>query len=283
MKKAFSLIELIVSLFLFGFILIFLLFSYKENNDQHYFYTQYNSLKRENNIAIEQIIKRLNLRISNTLIVRLSNNSNAQPYSVSNNKIMLIEWINIYYEGLNGIWNNSTQALQPLWTGVIDDNQSLTYTVKNTDFDKIDTQLNNLGAENDDLIMLNPYVKTNNTDQYGWNKSSLNTNGYIFIDKKTKHTMQLNKPYKEKAFLLGWTANALSLDGDTLYLHFNYQPWKKEYFDDKTTPKAPFIRGVSQFDLKLVNESFVFILCTQKTIKQNKIEYCSKKVLNYGF
>ncbi|MDR2342847.1 MAG: type II secretion system GspH family protein [Campylobacteraceae bacterium] len=279
-KNAFTMVEVIMVIVIFGIIATIganiiakMYMNYMQSRTINYLQTQ-------SAITLEQISKRLQYRIKDSIVAR-NTNTNDVLY-LGNSKVdesfNVIEWIG---------YSNEAMLIKatPGWSGFIDiystntnradkalatpgsnlvDAANIMKVLSN---DKVDLSTNKEAA----LIFKGKYSISNQNSDYGWDGNGGNANYMLKVIKKNDQTFLVNNLPADtisiyEQYYLAHSAYAIVPVGDdptnfNLELRYNYQPWLKTKYDDVTTARALLATHVNLFRIKQVGNTIRLKLC----------------------
>lgn len=281
MKKAFTLFELVVVIVIVGILSLFGINIALEIYKNYFNARAINSLETKTELALEQISKRLAIRVKGSTIGRNINDYkdfiSSQDSSLSN-KYNILEWVSYSYESFQ----------DGGWSGFVDmDNSN---TVRNVDKKggTLSTPESNLENANNDISNLTNKKATLTNEQVGLmfkTKEGLNIETSFGFNKENQAdsiaTVKMDTPISantlkienytkneiyEQYYLLH-TAYAVVpekiKDGDTdfrLWLYYNYRPWIKDQKYEKGY-KALLAEHVTRFNFTDMGGTIVLKLC----------------------
>ena len=293
MKKAFTLLELILVIVIMG------LLSFAGINIAKNLYTNYlqaraiNTLETQTELTLEQISKRLAIRVKSSAIGRKSSDSSFISTSSPglNSDYDILEWISYSYESFqDGGWSgfvdlkNSDNARDATKDGgTISTPDSNLERASNTISDLTDK---NATLDNGQVGLLFKNTAKPNIVQTGFGYNSSNQADDIATAKKDGNNKLKIKKYTsddiyEQYYLLH-TAYAVvpkkKKTGDTdfdLWLHYNYRPWVGDKYNNAKTSKVLLAENVTRFNFTEASGVIVMKLCIRdagKSLGQNKAE-----------
>lgn len=304
-KKAFTLIEIIMVIVILG-IVASIGTNIISNMYEGYIRSKsINQLQQQTELALDQIAKRLQYRIKETLIARdptgVDKFLSLSDKNITNNYTM-IEWIGYDNESLKGDYNGT--MIVPGWSGFVDLNRTDTnksqIVTLGSDLriaENIIAKLSNgdinltasSGKQLPAIIFKCPKLDYNLT-KYGWSISG-NHDYTLRVQRSGKDVLQFAEPSVANAskelceqYWLAWSAYALVLTGTndnyTLNLHYNYQPWYGEKYNDSTTSTTIIATNVSTFRVTQVGDSVRMKLCIQdNNITGEPFGFCKEKAI----
>lgn len=264
-------------------------------------------LQQKTELALDQITKRLKYRVKASVITK--NTANPGTFkslsSDTNGTFNMLEWIGYDNEGFLGEYNGSVSA--PGWSGFIDLNDRAI-----TDENRVSTRGSRLEyAEN--TIMALSYGDINLSDPditqdhpamifkkhffgatpttFGLNPNSNDHNDTYPVMSNGNEILVFTEPIPDKRiseqYYLAWSAYALvpdvnSIDNNdfNLTLHYNYQPWHGDNFDDANTIRSVIAEHVSTFRFTQTGNTIRIKLCIQDDNKTGTpIGFCKEKAV----
>jgi len=298
MKKAFTMIELVMVIVILGIVASIgseIVLSLYNN----YLRTRtINQLEIQTEIVLEQIAKRLQYRIKLSTIARRGNGTFI-PLSNSDNSYAIIEWI--------GYSNESLLSAPPGWSGFIDLNDG------NTTRPRLKTSDSNLSFASDTMSALTNgsidltagreaaliFQTVYNAVDFGWDQNNNNTDGIATV-KVTRNVGNIdileisndtNIPDEiYEHYFLAHSAYAIvpsnfnSTDFN-LTLRYNYQPWLGQNYDSNlvnTYGNSTLAEHVSLFQFKQDDTVIRLKLClhdNNETGTGDRIAICKEKVV----
>ena len=270
MRKAFTLIELIFVIIIFGILSSFgaeLLYKVYEN----YVYSNtFNRLENQSEAAVKQIANRLQYRIKDSTIAR--NTTTGPVLEIGDNiaGATVLEWIGMDIDNWRG-----TQ--QPLWSGFIDLTASTAASLSTPG-----SSLNRNGA----IFFVGSDVDLNST--FGWSGAINNQNGSMHPVTLNGTTIVDNTAAADftgvdvfEYYQFSQTAYAVSLEGGDLFLYDNLQPWDGDTLATGTVGKHLLTENVSSFKFTSMGD----ILIVQVCVSDNNVtgvgaySVCKEKVV----
>ena len=255
-RPAFTLLELVMVIVVFGIVASIgadIISSMYKN----YLRTRtINRLQAQTEITLEQIAKRLQYRIKESVIAR---NPSVEFLSLADGSVdsnhTVLEWIG---------YSNETLRIgaTPLWTGLIDLNPSLRPTLisPGSDFTAAGTLMNALTNGDVDLTAGKEaaliFKRPSNPAEFGWGLNA-NTDGSNALRVRVgtnQDELDINSTLPDEIYEhyhLAHTAYALVPAGNTndfnLTLRYNYQPWLGGFYNDANTSTAVMAENVRLF------------------------------------
>ncbi|MDO9266104.1 MAG: type II secretion system protein [Sulfurimonas sp.] len=295
-RKAFTLLELIFVIVIMGILskfgVEFLMQAYNT-----FIYSKINSeLQSKSELAVQTIANRLQYRIPQSTIKRIgsSNAFTLAPQPVGNpDDYNILEWIGYDIDGFRG---NGT----PLWSGVIDLNNTLTTNAKLFSPDTSTTAIDDLikALSNNGSTIANAAILFNSADYdidgFGWDGSATALTDHT----KAMHPIKANSNIEEfetgfatgnfsgirvyNRYFLAWTAYAVVHETATseLKLYYNYQPWQGEAYTDGTA--IVLMQNVDTFRIRPSSDGTLFniIVCAESNLTVGGVHsLCKEKVI----
>lgn len=294
MKKAFTMLELVMVMVIMGIIASIgadIIAS---------MYTNYlnartvNALEAKTEITLEQIAKRLQYRIKESVIARTAGNT---PVALSNAAANdpVLEWIGYSNESFLG-------TPLPGWSGFIDLNSTendKTNRLLKTPESNLSEAVNIIAALTDGNLTLSGAStaaglifkgRSSNSDDFGWN-SGTNTNGdhVILVTDHNETTFHIEETPPDEIYeqyYLAHSAYAIVPEGNTtgmdynITLYYNYQPWLNQDYNTSAS-HSTLAEHVSLFRFKQDDTIIQLKLCLHDgnpTIDE-RIVICKEKVV----
>lgn len=300
MKKAFTMIELVMVIVILGIvasigseIVLSLYNNYLRSRT-------INQLETQTELVLEQIAKRLQYRIKPSTIARRAN-GNFTTLSNSDNSYSIIEWI--------GYSNESLLATPSGWSGFIDlDHNSTVRPLLKTHDSNLSFTANTMSALTNGAIDLTMgreaaliFQTAYNAVDFGWAQDNNNTDGNATIKVKINAgNIDILEISNENAtdipddiyehYFLSHSAYAIvpsnfnSTDFN-LTLRYNYQPWLGQNYDSNlanTYGNSTLAEHVSLFQFKQDDTVIRLKLClhdNNETGTGDRIAICKEKVV----
>ncbi len=273
MRKAFTLIELIFVIIIFGILSSFgaeLLYKVYEN----YVYSNtFNRLENQSEVAVKQIANRLQYRIKDSTISRNSlNDANIEPIGSNSGDENVLEWIGTDIDG----WRTSN------WSGFVD-LQASTATSLNTPATNAGFNVTGWG-----LFFIGSNVDLNSS-AFGWDGSNLTAAAPSTIAMKVVdfngNTITLTSGGSfagsdvYEYYQLAQTAYAVSLEGTSLYLYDGYRPWLGQQANANN--RILIMEDVKSFKFTSMGDILVIQVCVSDGNVTGVGEYavCKEKVV----
>lgn len=286
MKKAFTLLELIIVIVIVG-IISYIGVEITLNVYRNYLQSRaINTLETQTELVLEQISKRLAIRVKGSAIgKKIGDNGSGHGDFVStsstqlNNEFPILEWVAYSYESFqDGSWtgfidlnnpsSNSTKATDTLGGSLITPgSRLLTQGPASADQNIKDLTNYQASIENENIGVIFKGTNLNSNSSFGYNNST--ARAVALVAKNTQDT-SLNVIRYEGALIseqyyLLHTAYAIvpgqaSADNDfNLFLHYNFRPWVgQEYTDGNRDLLAT---NVTRFNFTEANGVLVLKLC----------------------
>lgn len=280
-RTAFTMVELVMVIVVLG-IVASIGADIISNLYTNYLYTRTtNRLQSQTEITLEQIAKRLQYRIKDSTIARKNSTTyiSLPRVTAAQGDYGILEWIGYSNESLRG------EDLTPGWSGFIDldsnntDSGAKTLFTPGSNLNIADTLIKALTFGN---VGLAGAAKTPalifkgksgfDIDEYGWNgvagdytiRVSMGNNETFSINETTMPNDIYEHYYlSHTAYAIVPTAaiNHPTLDDFNLTLHYNYQPWHNEKYDNANTSTAVLAQNVSLFRFRQDGDVVRLKLC----------------------
>ena len=307
MKRAFTLLELVVVIVVLG-IIAMMSFNAIMNIYSNYFQTRtVNELETQTEIALEQISKRLEHRIKPSVIARKTDGA---FLALNDNRVNLdakyeiLEFIPYAYEIFNDVPSGSNKAgrysgyvdlanSSPT-TGLISPGSNFTTEVIETIKDltcREDTNATCVDFKNKDggVVAIFSDVYYNVQDSFGYKGISnldIAKVGVKSIDGDTLEISGFDGKQISEQYHLAYTANAIVPEQSAdpkdaangvfdLNLYYDYRPWMGQGY--KNGEKATLAKNVTRFVFTEKNGVIVLKLCMRA--KNSEITICKSKAV----
>jgi prepilin-type N-terminal cleavage/methylation domain-containing protein len=288
-RHAFTMIELIFVIVIMGIIgkfgVDFLAQAYNS-----YIYEKINhTLQTNSGMAVEQIAKRLEYRIKDSVIARTIPTSDPVPISdASGDTYTVLEWIGYDNEGFRGL-------TAPYWSGIIDlDNSNAnTLTSPDTNTTAVDNLIQTLSNNTATIADAALYFIGSNADvtvDFGWAGAN-HDQAHIDAQQGAMHPIQAGALLNEftsstgtnfagvdiyEYYQLAWTAYAIVIEDyddvehkGKLVLYWGYQPWAGEAIADADF-SATLMENVSTFQFMAIGSIMKIQVCTNSDLLQDE-------------
>lgn len=293
-RTAFTLIELLFVIVIMGIIskfgIEFLMQAYNT-----FIYSKINNeLQSKSELAVETIANRLQYRIPQSTIKRIGTGTFtlASQWVANPDDYNVLEWIGYDIDGFRGGSNG-----QPLWSGIIDLNDTLTTDTKLFSPDTNTTAINSLIVALSDSTIANAALFFNSgdydVDAFGWSAPALSDHT------KAMHPINANTNINEfvsgigvdfsgmrayNRYFLAWTAYAIEHNATTkeLKLYYDYQPWEGESYNGNGVKSIVLMNGIDTFRIKPTPDSTLFniIVCAENNLTvEGTHSLCKEKVI----
>ena len=296
-RAAFTLIELIFVIVIMGILskfgVEFLMQAYYT-----FIYSKINhELQSRSELAVQTIANRLQYRIPQSTIKRIqpTNHFTLAPEWVANpDEYNILEWIGYDIDGFRGGSNG-----QPLWSGIIDLNDTLTTAAKLFSPDTNTTAINNLIDALSGSTIADAALFFNSADYdedgFGWDGGAvLNdhtramhpVNALSANEFSSSLGVDFSSMRVYNRYFLAWTAYAVVHDAENakLWLHYDYQPWQNENYNSNTAKKRLLMDNVDTFRIRPSPDGTLFniIVCAESKLIVGTMEehsLCKEKVI----
>jgi len=296
-KSAFTMIELVMVIVVMGIVASIgadIIVKLYEN----YIKTRaINRLQAQTELVLNQISKRLDSRIRDSVIARSKTNYLTYvPLTDANDSYQVLEWIGKDTDSFKGTPN-------PGWSGFIDlDNPATTNPTLKTigsDFNYTNTIISALSNNEVNMSSASTLNKPAiifkgnsvfNLEDYGWNGVDGNYTHKVSYIVGTEDVMNLTEPNATKPseifeqYDFAWSAYAIVPEGSAndfnLTLHYNYQPWENERYDQNST-SSTLIEHVSTFKFTKIGDTIRLKLCIHDNNQSGNYDFafCKEKVV----
>lgn len=304
MKKAFTMLELVMVMVVLGIVASIgadIITS---------MYTNYlrsrtiNALESKTEIVLEQIAKRLQYRIKDSVIARRTGSITA--LSSADETYPILEWIGYSNESFLG-------TPRPGWSGFIDldhnDTNGTAGTLKTPESNLTDAA-NTISALTYGVITMDNANtaaglifkgKAYSINDFGWGTpNNINANGIALVSKENDTTFKIEETFPSttdeiyEQYYLAHTAYAIvptdlpqnGFADFNLTLHYNYQPWlgdpSRNDYDDANTSKSILAQNVSLFRFRQDETIMRLKLCLHDNNQTGTGDYivvCKEKVI----
>lgn len=296
-RAAFTLIELIFVIVIMGILskfgVEFLMQAYYT-----FIYSKINhELQSRSELAVQTIANRLQYRIPQSTIKRIqpTNHFTLAPEWVANpDEYNILEWIGYDIDGFRGGSNG-----QPLWSGIIDLNDTLTTAAKLFSPDTNTTAINNLIDALSDSTIADAALFFNSADYdedgFGWvggavlndhTRAMHPVNALSANEFSSSLGVDFSSMRVYNRYFLAWTAYAVVHDAENakLWLHYDYQPWQNENYNSNTAKKRLLMDNVDTFRIRPSPDGTLFniIVCAESKLIVGTMEehsLCKEKVI----
>lgn len=302
-KSAFTMIELVMVIVVMGIVASIGADIISKMYENYIKTRAINKLQAQSETVLNEIAKRLQFRIKHSVIARQSGSANFLNYvslSDANDSYQILEWIGKDNDSFKGVSD-------PGWSGFIDldSNQTKksakTLKTPGSDLNITDSIIN---ALSNGKVRLDSAV--NNTDrpailfrgqsnfdlsQYGWDgvdgnytykvKYATGAKDVLVFDENISNLNEIFEHYD-----LSWSAYAIVPEGNNtndfnLTIHYNYQPWENEKYNDANTSVAVLTEHVSTFKFTKTGDTIRLKLCINDANSSGGLNFafCKEKVV----
>ncbi|WP_331775852.1 type IV pilin protein [Sulfurospirillum sp. 1612] len=306
-KPAFTMIELVMVIVVLGIVASIGAEIIVKLYDNYIKTRAINRLQAQSDLVLNEIAQRLQFRIKDSIIARDTDSAGTPaPHYVSltdaNDSYQILEWIGYDNESFRGVNN-------PGWSGFIDLNNATTNKALGAHgkLKTIGSDLNTtdqiIGALSNGKVRLDNSVAANrpalifngqsnfDVSQYGWNGTKGEytykvsyTSGANDVLNFDQNTSALDEIFEH--YYLAWSAYSVVPEGSNsddfnLTLHYNYQPWEDEKYDDTNTSKAILCEHVSTFKFTKIGDTIRLKLCIRDGNQSGNYDFafCKEKVV----
>jgi len=280
MRKAFTLIELIFVIIIFGILSSFgaeLLYKVYEN----YVYSNtFNRLENQSESAVKQIANRLQYRIKDSTIARDDSTaaSTAEPIGSNSGNELVLEWLGTDIDG----WRGTIDTVAPIgpdWSGFIDlQSSSATGLITpGTLYTNVYGAIFFIGSDVD--------LSSN----FGWDAAINNQNASIhpmqfdgagdIVDANTSAAIDFTGVDIFEYYQFTKSAYAVSLEGSDLVLYSDYTPWSGQRMT--AGKRSVIMENVSTFQFTSMGDILVVQVCVTDNNVTGVGDYsiCKEKVV----
>jgi len=304
-RKAFTMVELVMVIVILG-IVSMIATDIISNMYKGYIQTKIvNNLQQKTETLIDQISKRLQYRIKETMIMRNTTSGNFLHIAEDpmGSTYDMVEWIGYDNEGYLGEKGVGDQFSKPGWSGFIDldsndtNNTAGTFSTPGSDLNIADRSMkalsnNSVGftAPQRPALIFKCQKNYINLDAFGWNHANHDNNYTLVVAEHNQTTLKLNLPAQLDAnrsiceqYYLAWSAYAIVPEGAdsddfNLTLRYNYQPWYGEKYTDGNS--SVLAEHVSTFRVMQVGETLRVKVCIQDgNITGKPVGFCKEKAI----
>lgn len=265
-----------------------------------------NDLEQKTDTLINQISKRLQYRIKDTMIAREKGTNDFLAMNsdeLNSSSFDMVEWIGYDYESFVGEFNATRGFSVPGWSGFIDvdddDTNNTKVVTSGSDLNIAERTILALSNANAGFTVPNNHPALifkcskgeSNLSRYGWDYtlSDLADHNYTLAvsrmgtDVLTFDTVQASRNICEQ-YYLAWTAYALVPEGNkvddfNLTLKYDYQPWYGERYDQNASSQV-LAEHVSTFRVMQVGETIRVKICIQDgNVTGEPVGFCKEKAI----
>lgn len=295
-KSAFTLLELIFVIVVIGILSKYGVELLSQAYKSFIFSSVNNALQANSAAAVESIASRLQYRIKDSVIAREASGAfyGLAGYSLDNSTIL--EWVGTDIDGFRG--NSSTN---PLWSGIIDlrnpSTDATTLFSPETNTTAISDLIQVL-SHNSGTTIANAAIYFVGSDSdietgYGWDYA---TGTLTEHNTSVMHRINAGANINEfvsgiggvdfsgtdiyEYYQLAWTAYAVVHDTatNTLWLHYDYQPWEGDKYSDVNTKKFKIMDDVDTFRFKAVGSIVKIQVCVNSDLMED-YSLCKEKTI----
>ncbi|MBN7287661.1 MULTISPECIES: prepilin-type N-terminal cleavage/methylation domain-containing protein [Campylobacter] len=298
MRKAFTLVELILVIVILGIIALMtldMLFNVYKNYSQS---KVISSLETQTELVLEQISKRLGYRIKESVIARKPDNT----YLALNDERVnfdytVLEFITYSYEAFDaGIYSGLADlSVSSAVNGLVSPGSKFDVYSKVDGSDQTARQMFidltdgkvDFKKDNGGVAVVFKGIAYDVEKSFGYQKKI--NNGDLDVarasvkDGTTLNISNYDGKRVSEQYHLAYTAYAISTgensaQGDfDLILHYNYRPWMGEKYDSQNTPKATLASHVTRFNFIEQNGVIALKLCIKA--ENSEATICKTKAI----
>lgn len=296
MRKAFTMLELVFVIVILGIVASIGAEIIVKLYENYLKTASINKTQAQTELVLEQISKRLQNSIRDTIIARKTSDNSKTELLNADNTYNILEWIGKSQESFIGEHNGS--IVVPGWSGFTDLESS------DTNKSQIKTSGSNLNyAQNiiyslsysdinissntgDSAVVIFKGQDFNDIDKFGYDGNladytyKIKSQGNNILLFKDKNASTIYEQYN-----LAWTAYAIVPEGDlanddfNLTLYYNYQPWESERYNLASSKKATLAEHVSSFKFMQFGDTIRLKLCIRSDMSDDVFATCKEKVI----
>ncbi len=285
MKKAFTMIELILTIVILSIVAYIAAGLIANTFTSSQYATSLNRINLKVELALNEIENRLDYAIVNTVVKRKGNQ--ISPIDIAPDDYEVLEWIGYDVDSFEA---NAT----PGWSGFCDLNQasgsgsSETIVTPGSNLDLTDKIIYTLSGHKFHLNGSAIFFPGNyDYDSVGY--SGTNNNGVAIVNSSDlNRTISINNPSKRitEKYKLAWSAYAVvptncGINGCDLELRYNFRPWQGvDYNSSSGVSKSLLINGVTVFKTYATQNRIHIKLCVKDHYSPTKTtSICKEKVI----
>lgn len=305
-KSAFTLIELVMVIVVLGIVASIGAEIISKLYENYIKTRAMNRLQAQSDLVLNEIAQRLQYRIKDSVIARDANGTTTPaPHYLSlsdaNDSYQILEWIGYDNDSFKGVKN-------PGWSGFIDLDSNMTnkslgiYGKLKTSGSELSTTNVIIKALSNNRVSLDGtspnrpailFSSQSNFDvtQYGWSGTEGNytfkvsyTPGVNDVLNFDQNITSLNEIFEQ--YRLAWSAYSIVPQGTNindfnLTLHYNYQPWENESYNDANTSVSLLAEHVSTFKFTKIGDTIRLKLCINDAFRSgsDNFAFCKEKVV----
>lgn len=300
MKKAFTMLELVMVIVVMGIVASIGADIISKLYENYIKTRAINKLQSQTELVLDQVAKRLQFRIKDSVIGRNDTNfTNFVSLPNADNNYSILEWIGRSNESFLGEHNGTTVV--PGWSGFIDldsDETNATAGINGrlkTSGSRLDYANRIIFALSYGQVDLNgtapqrPAIIFKKKDyydiaDYGW--GGLDRNYTNRISMNSIDVLNFEEPHPIKVieqYDLAWSAYAIVPVGPendfNLTLHYNYQPWEDENYRDVNG--TLLVEHASTFRFAQIGETIRVKLCIHDNNQSGDYDFsfCKERVI----
>ena len=284
MKKAFTLLELIIVMVVLGIVSMISAEIIASIYERYVINRTIDKLESKTELTLDIIGQKLQYRIKESVIARKNKLSNdIKPLANADDSYKILEWIGYDHDGLLGDSNGSFNI--PGWDGFVDlipsDGTQIVspgshfMTIEDGIIKKLSTKVALDGSKAHlPAIVFKGTRGELEISKFGWDWTSTEHNYTIRVSSSTEDKLQLlEKPsFVSERYYISWSAFAFVPEGTdcnatdnkpkdcNLTLYFDYQPWENEKFSNGKG--SLLVDHISTFRFRQVGNAIHIKLCT---------------------
>ncbi|MEY4504164.1 MAG: hypothetical protein RL154_457 [Pseudomonadota bacterium] len=282
MRRAFTLIELIVVISILTFVGLFGLTQISSIYEAYITQKIADTLETDAKNAINQIALRIANGIKESVVVLDNSYSCVKPVSENSGNISSIAWVGGDKELFMGLWNGSYNS--PAVSGFADLNMStynqiVSYGSNATYANKIISSLSNKPSPLNQSNFLALYFGKN--EQNSCDAFFGTSGAMIGVSLFNGYTLNLSRSanFISQYYKASWSAYAIEyvLAEKSLYLKYDFRPWLGE--NANSAKSSLLVQNVSDFGIKSENGLLRLNLCLEKNAGGFMAKICKERAI----
>ena len=288
-KKAFTLLEMIIVMVVLGIIANFGVEILVNAYSNYIFTSVQNRLQSQSEAAVNQIANRLEYRIKDSAIARTtSGDPVVLAQAAEGMDTGVLEWVSADREG----WLGATNV--PLWSGFIDVNNPAATVNRlitpQSNLAALDTLIENISPTGSGVADAAIYFLGGSGDAlngFGWRGAIAAQNQLLHPVNQTadgNFTSSIGDDFAGvdifEFYQLAWTAYAVAFENGNLVLYYDYQPWRGDTARDNGTREV-LMQNVTTFAFKAEGDVISIQVCVSDTGLSDAEAYsvCKEKTI----
>lgn len=291
-KSAFTIIELLFVIIIIGILSKFGFELLRQAYENFIFSNINQQLQANSEMAVESIASRLQYRIKDSVIAR---NPGVAFAGLANSTLgangTVLEWVGYDIDSLRA-------GATPSYSGIVDLNHASTTATQllspETNTTAINATIAALSNGGSGVANSAIYFLGSNSDpmlDYGWSGAAITDQSRAMHPVMAGGAINLLIPRNGATnagssmagfdgyeyYQLAWSAYAVALEGDSLFLYYNYQPWEGEGYANGT--KVLLMQNVDTFRFTEVGSIIKVQVCVRSTQTNNNYSICKEKTV----